>query len=164
MRRAGLSACLAGIAACLGQAAYYYGRLPEQVPSHFGASGAANSWAPKEFFVGLYVGAVALIAVLFLVNAYALQAMPDARINLPNKDYWLAPERRAETFAWLGGMFLWFATATLALFFDMFGQAFRAALSPLPVLPHPKTSIACYVAFAAAWVLALLRRFRRAGA
>ena len=50
---------------CIAQAAYYYPLLPDNVASHFGASGRPDAWASKEFFVKIYLIAVAFVAVLF---------------------------------------------------------------------------------------------------
>src|ERR1700687_3898882 len=47
------------------QIAYYYPQLPDVVASHFGISGAANSWEPKSTFFGLFGFIYALFAVLF---------------------------------------------------------------------------------------------------
>jgi len=73
------------------------GGLPEIVASHFVASGAANGFMPRRFYVGfMLVFVVALPSALVFLPAANLNK-PNARINLPNREYWLAPERRAET-------------------------------------------------------------------
>lgn len=149
-------------AACglnLAQANFYYNRLPERVASHFGADGSPNGWAPKDFFVGLYAGAVVLMAVTLFAASRSVSGKPDNKINLPNKDYWLAPERRAATFAWMTAALEWFGVATFALLFDVFGQAFRFNLDPRGGLAHPGTSLAVYLGFTAVWMTVFLRKF-----
>jgi len=84
-----------------------YARLPARVASHFGPSGAPNGWMPRELFVGIYVFVVVLLGAMMLGTAYTLPRTPDNRVNLPHKEYWLAPERRAETYAWLQNFFFW---------------------------------------------------------
>ncbi len=72
-------------------------RLPALVASHFAGSGTANGFMPHGAYVWLMLGLiVALPATLVLLTSLSI-ASPNARINLPNKDYWLAPERRGET-------------------------------------------------------------------
>jgi hypothetical protein len=44
------------------------------------------------------------LAIEFWVS-HRIANKPDARLILPNKEYWLAPERRAETFAYFDGFF-----------------------------------------------------------
>jgi len=71
--------------------------LPERVGSHFGASGVADGFAPREgyrafmlaFAVGFPLLVVALMSMAFTRSGAAL--------HLPNRDYWLAPERRGTT-------------------------------------------------------------------
>lgn len=76
-------------------------RLPALVASHFGSSGAANGFMPHGAYVGLMLAVVVVLpAAMTLLTSLAI-ANPNARINLPNKDYWLAPERRVETINYL---------------------------------------------------------------
>lgn len=83
-------------------------RLPALVASHFGASGAANGFMSRAaytlFMVAIVIG---LPAFLVLVTWHAI-GHDRARLNLPNRDYWLAPERRVETIAALRLGILWF--------------------------------------------------------
>jgi hypothetical protein len=82
--------------------------LPNLVASHFGAEGAANGFMPRSFYIGfMLVVIIGLPALLVVVTWFALGSS-SARINLPNRDYWLAPERRTETLAtliWLKVLF-----------------------------------------------------------
>lgn len=73
------------------------GSLPDMVASHFAASGAANGFMPHAFYVRFMLAlVVALPAVLVFLPAVGLNS-PKARINLPNREYWLDPARRTET-------------------------------------------------------------------
>ncbi len=77
--------------------AWFYPRLPEQIATHFNGHGVADGWSSKAgFAVGqgcLLVGLSALFAGL----AWLLPRTPVSLINLPHRDYWLAPARRAAT-------------------------------------------------------------------
>lgn len=82
--------------------------LPGLVASHFGASGAANGYMTRTFYMVFMVGfVIGLPALMTFVTWYAV-GTAKARLNLPNRDYWLAPERRAETTAFLRVGVLWF--------------------------------------------------------
>lgn len=75
--------------------------LPQVVASHFGASGIANGLMPRAFYVRFILAiVVALPLSLVFLPSLAL-SNPKARINLPNREYWLAPHRRSETISFL---------------------------------------------------------------
>ena len=143
----------------LALAAYSYARMPAQVASHFDASGAPNGWAPKAVLVSIHAGVVLLLGLLLVATGAALEGFPESRINLPNKDHWLAPERRAETFAWLRSHFDWFGAATFTLLLDLFAQILKMNLGFARGLEHPKVLLVCYVGFSLGWTAVLLRRF-----
>jgi len=75
--------------------------LPEVVASHFGASGSANGFMPRGFYVKFMLGfVVALPLILVWVPNFTFRHSR-IRINLPHREYWLAPERRADTIEFL---------------------------------------------------------------
>ena len=53
----------------------------------------------------LQIGATLGIAALFIGIPRLLKSTPASLINLPNKSYWLAPERREETMDRLASSF-----------------------------------------------------------
>lgn len=75
--------------------------LPPVVASHFIAGGTANGFMPRgtylRFTAGLLVGLPLLIAFLSSITSL----LPARFINLPNREYWLAPIRQADTLAYL---------------------------------------------------------------
>ncbi len=149
------------LALCVLQAFYYYPLLPDRVASHFGASGRPDAWSDKSFFVGLYLAVVGIIAILLPGSGACISKLPDSLINLPNKEYWLAPERRQETFDSLSRYFFWMASATLLLMLDVFHQAFRVHLGKTDRLEHPVASIVLYTVFALVGSLRLIARFSK---
>src|SRR2546425_908938 len=81
---------------------FLYPQLPDPMASHFNASGAATAWMPKSgFFMLIAVVTLAASVPVFLVPM-SMAKLPNDKINLPNKEYWLAPERRIETMQYLG--------------------------------------------------------------
>ena len=77
------------------------GVLPERVASHFGSSGAADSFMSHRgyvtFMLVFVVGMpLAMTGIMTLVFRSAKTSL-----NIPNRDYWLAPTRRADTVAFL---------------------------------------------------------------
>src|SRR5512142_224784 len=82
--------------------------LPALVASHFGASGMANGFMPHDFYVRFMIAFVIGLPTLMVFLTGHVLGSSKARINLPNRDYWLAPERRAETIAFLRAGLIWF--------------------------------------------------------
>ena len=163
MRRSRLPiAVLLGSAAlCAGQALHYAAILPAFVASHFGPNGAPNAWMPRESFILLNLGVVGLLTVLFLGLSILMGSLHAESINLPDKKYWMAPERRQETVDFLAGYFPWFGSATLLLMLDMFRQVFRFNLGFSKTLDHPLASLGVYLFAVLAWMAGFLRRFTR---
>jgi uncharacterized membrane protein len=149
--------------ACVLQGVVHYGQLPQRLPAHFNAQGIATSFAAKNVVIGVYLGGTFLLMLLFLRFGSRLSTVSDRRFKLPNKDYWLAPERSAETLATIARRFHWFGVATLALLFDIFHQIVRVALGYGRTLDHAPWSIGIYGGFALVWVIAFTARFRRTG-
>jgi uncharacterized membrane protein len=107
-----------------------YAQLPDVVASHFNARGVANGWQPKSVFFAFFAGAVGIGAFLTFGVPAIFSRMPIAMINLPNKEYWLAPERRAETQAFLYYYFAWFGCAVLLVVTTAVNYAIEQNLHP----------------------------------
>jgi len=129
--------------------------------SHFAASGAANGWTTKTQFLVTY--AVVLLPALFVEFRLhrKIARTPNKKLNLPNKQYWLAPERRAETFAYFEMFCAWFGCALLLLEVFAMGLAMRANFQSPPRMPTGPivSAIVAFVAFAVISVVTMLRRF-----
>src|SRR5687768_4726464 len=100
----------------LAQSVYYYSALPEKMASHFNAAGEVDGWMSKSSFFIFEGGILLLILAEFTLIPFLIKILPDSLINLPNKDFWLAKERREETFAAIRDYFEWFSILLLALF------------------------------------------------
>jgi uncharacterized membrane protein len=92
-----LAIALFGYAAFLVGMAATYARLPERMASHFGASGVANDWMSRDGYVWFMVGVVTFASLTMIAAFGSIRFLPNAVINIPRRDYWLAPERRDET-------------------------------------------------------------------
>jgi uncharacterized membrane protein len=162
MRRLDLRILLILIILCVAQAAYYYPRLPSSVASHFNVSGQPDSWSSKDSFVLTNLAMIAGTSIVCLGIASLLRRIPVSWINLPNKDYWLAPERKDDTLSTLSMDFGWLACATVALLIAMFQITIMANLSTDKTLGNTSwLFIGLYLAFTAIWIVRLLRRFAR---
>ena len=140
------------------------GAMPEIVASHFVVGGVANGFMPRRQYVGFMVFVVVLVpSLLFFVGRLASR-LPVQFINLPNKQYWLAPERRAATLTSLGNFGVWAAYATLGLLCLVHWFVVRANLQQPPRLEQAPLVGAMSLFFVALFVgmMILLRRFFRA--
>ena len=81
------------------QTAYYYPLLPETMASHFNFKGTANGWMAREMFFLLEYGVILMIYASMALSAWYMNRYPE-KMNMMNKDYWPAPERRDETIAY----------------------------------------------------------------
>jgi uncharacterized membrane protein len=152
---------LALTAATLVQMAWYYPRLPVRMASHFDAAGQVNAFMPKDAFFAVQLVVMGLMAVTFLLVPALITRLPPSMINLPNKDYWLAPARRAHTAQKLQSFLVGFGNAMLLFLLLVFGEAMRANLLPRP---HLSSRIWVLLVFLGAWVIywtvRLVRAFR----
>jgi len=91
-------------------------QLPARVATHFGVNGVPNGWETQAGYVRftLIFGAVVPAFVLgtFLIIRYC----NGWGLNVPNKDYWLAPERRGQTFAFIQRQGIRLAVLMIAFF------------------------------------------------
>jgi hypothetical protein len=82
-------------------------------------------------------------------------------INLPNKDYWLAPERRAHTAQKLQSSLVGFGNVMLLFLLLVVRETMRASLLPHPHLPNRiLVLLLLLVAWSIYWTVRLVRAFR----
>ena len=144
------------------QSIYYLPKLPETVASHFNFSGHPDGWTSKNLFVWINLGAFVVVAAVILGLSYFLPKMKDSTMNMPNKEYWLAPERRDVTLSHLTNRILWFGSATLLFLIGVMHLIFRVNLGQSDRLEWPFFVISVtYLVITVAWAIQLLYRFKR---
>jgi len=154
---------LAVVLASLAHTVYFYPQLPERMASHFNASGQPDGWSTPAAFVFFDLGVTALLAAVFLLLPLFLARVPTRWWNLPNKDYWLAPERRDQTVRLVRTQMLWFGAATLALLAIVKHLAIQANLMETPHL-STRTMVylmGLYFGFVAVWTVRFIMMFYR---
>lgn len=158
-----LAIALIGYGGFLAGMAATYRRLPEVVASHFNGSGAPNAWTPRDSYVWMMIGIVTFVVVLMAGTFVMVRVLPKGLINLPNRDYWLAPERRAETSRTLGRYGLVMA-GLVSLFFLAIHLLVVSANKSQPVMLSSNVwwLLAAFLATTGVMLLALFRRFSRA--
>lgn len=144
----------------LGQLGFYYPQLPEQVASHFNHLGEPDGWMSKINFMIFEVVLLGFIVGLFALIAFSFEKTPVGLLNLPNKDYWLAPERRAETFRVLKDTLAVMQIALLAMFISINQMVFRANIEQTNLSNASWLVIGAFVAFTFFWIYKLNRKFK----
>ncbi len=143
------------------EAARQWNSAPSRVPSHFDAAGRPNSWASRDEFFLIQVGVTLLIAALFLGIPRLLKSTPASLVNLPNKGYWLAPERREETMDRLASSFEVFACATVLFLLVVFELTSLASRSGNLATNYFLPVLVSYLVFSAGWTVVLIRTFAK---
>ena len=144
----------------IGQIIYYYPNLPEQMASHFNAFGEPDSWMSKSNFM-IFEGVILfLIIAEFTLLPKLIEKTPTSLINLPNKDYWLADERRAETFSIFQHYFEWFSVGLLGLFIAINELVFRANLAKQNLSNSDWIVLIAFLLFVAIWLVKFIRQFK----
>jgi uncharacterized membrane protein len=116
--------------ACLLMMAYYYPQMPRRMASHFAADGRANGWQSREAFFVLMLLVASMSAIVAFLGPQQIAARSNARINLPHRDYWLAPERRDQTMLFISATMAWFACGILFVLISGAFLALQANLAP----------------------------------
>lgn len=138
-----------------------YAQLPPVMASHFDARGVPNGWQPKELFFTFLVGSLVIAAILTFAVPLLMEVLPTSLINLPNKEYWLAPERRAESIGFFQTQFAWFGCALLFFMMFAFEFAIRANFRDRPQMDSSSFVIAlvAFILFALISTLRMMKRF-----
>ena len=138
-----------------------YAQLPQLVASHFDAHGHPNGWQTKPMFFAFFLGSILIAWLVGFLIPSLISRMPADLINLPNKQYWLAPERKADTLAELQRTFGWFGCALLLVVTTAVNYAIAQNLNG-PSIGVPVLLVAVLVGFAVfttVWSIRMVRRF-----
>lgn len=75
--------------------------LPPMVATHFIAGGAANGFMPLAMYFGFTITVLVGLPLFIALLSGSITLLPTRFINLPDREYWLAPERQADTLLYL---------------------------------------------------------------
>lgn len=139
----------------------YYPLMPEKMATHFGAGGEANGWMGRDEFLLFFCGLCAFLMAMMLLMPKLIGLFPDSMINMPNKEYWLAPERRASSMALIGAHMAWLAVLVLGLMMAILHLTFQANLMPKPRLEGAAIGFAMggFILCMLLWLVAFIRAF-----
>jgi len=90
-----------------------YSDLPAKVASHFDLLGRPNGWMSRNSCVCFTLGLGIVVPAFIIVMMGGAGRIPVSFINLPHRDYWLAPERRRAALSILLRYSLWLSCLTV---------------------------------------------------
>jgi uncharacterized membrane protein len=136
--------------------------LPPMVAAHFDGAGLPTTFMTRalyaKFVFAMGVGfPIAMVALLSAVYSRA------SDMKMPNRDYWLAPERIAQTRALLISHAVWFGCLMVAMVCYMHWLIISAHRSVPVRLSNQMVmgGLLVFMAVAIGWIVGLLRTFRR---
>lgn len=113
----------------LAQAVFYFPVLPETISTHFDELGRPNGLAGKTVFFALEAVLLAVLVGEALLVPSVLARMPDSRLRIPNRGYWLEGERRSLLFARISSHFEALGVVLMVFFIAANQLLFRANLA-----------------------------------
>jgi hypothetical protein len=139
------------------------GSLPSVVASHFDASGTANAFMPSGTYARgmlvVLIGVPGLTAFL----PFALARMGGRGLNIPNREYWLAPERIEESLVFLQQHCLVFASGLVVFLSYVHWLVVQANLRQPPLLSTSAivAGLGVFLCATIVWLVVLYARFRK---
>lgn len=159
--------CVLVLAAMVVTTAFVLGTtsaLPDRVATHFGPGGLADGWMTPQGY-RVYMLAFALGFVPFIVAMVGLlpRAFPGA-VSVPNRTWWLAPERREATLAFLLGHACRLGVLMAAMLAGVHWLVLEANQATPPRLATAPfvTLLVAFLVLLGMWLVAIYRRFRAA--
>ena len=143
--------------------AFYYPQLPDKIASHFSGGGKADNWSAKQSFFIVSAVILLLNIGIFIVLPWGLERFKVIKISVPNKDYWLAPERIGEFYSFFASRMCWFGIINLLFGAAVMHLVFLANLESVQVLDNSTflLSLAGYFIFVIIWLVSFFLKFRK---
>jgi serine/threonine-protein kinase len=137
-------------------------QLPERVATHFGFNGYPDRWSTRSSAIALMGGFGLGLPLLMVAFAFAVRFIPDNLFNMPNREYWLAPERRQATFAFFSRQMVWLACLLVCFMAGLNWLTIQANISTPVRMPTGLLFwiLGGFLAALAIWIVTFLNRFR----
>ncbi len=136
--------------------------LPPVVASHFDLSGTPDATMPRDQFTNLFLAIMVLTSGLMALLPTLIAKLPPQMINIPNRMYWLAPDRIVETKQILQAYLLIFASKLCCFMAVIFWLIVQAHLHNPPQLSaqYVMAATGVFVLMTILWSLKLSARFK----
>ena len=140
---------------------YTTGYLPDTVATHFDGMNRANGWMSRQGYLLFTLGFVIGIPALIGFSVGALPRRFPQWTNVPNRDYWFAPERREESLRYLNAHGKRLGCLIVMMMLGIHYTILVANHTRPPTLPL-STFTSILIGFSLAlvwWIVRLYRRF-----
>jgi len=128
--------------------------------SHTGPGGQPDGWMSRAAYLWAMVGSELAIMAPLVLLSLSLARTRGRSWSIPHKEYWLAPERRAETIAHLQGQLLWLAVLLQVGMMVLWQAGIDSNVAASPVIPGSFLfKIAVVGAVVLVWLVRYGRRF-----
>lgn len=136
--------------------------LPERVAMHYGAGGRPDRWGSSESLLNVMFLMSGVVVVCCHGIAAFIARLPVSMFNLPDRDYWLSPERADATRNAIATRLVVFGHLSLLFTCGLTHVSLAANLSsPVRLPPSFGYGLAAYLVLVVVWVVLLWRRFQR---
>ncbi len=153
---------IALIALSVLQSFYYYPQMPEIVASHYDSIGEPNGWSKKTGFFALYLLILLMNAVIFIFAPRWIASCANFGLTIPNRKYWLTPERVQQTRLFFQQQMLIMGLVNLAFAIDVAQMLIQANLEPQPRLgDNIFWALFVYLLAFSVWLIHFFLRFRK---
>ncbi|MFN7114188.1 MAG: hypothetical protein ACK4PK_07480 [Alphaproteobacteria bacterium] len=155
--------CLGCFAAALLQMDHYLPQLSGRMAVRFDLDGRPIGWMSKDGFTVYYLCLLAFVVGSFVAVGLLAGRIPPRLLGIPHRDYWLAPERRAESLRYLKEFHLWTGAFAGLFIVGMMEMVFKINLDDIPRLDnrlfYSATGAFCFTVLVA--VLIICWRFKK---
>ena len=150
------------IALATAQTVYYYPLMPEVVASHFDGLGAANGWSSRNGFFSLYSAMLALLVFVFIYIPRWSEKRTSFGMKIPNRKYWLAPERLEQTRKFFRRQMLIMGVVHLSLAIFSVQLVIMANFDQVPLLHQSIAwALGFYFVILIGWLIHFFLHFRK---
>ncbi len=140
----------------------FHMELPDMVAIHFGEDGLPDSWVSSSNNFLIWSLFHVVFVTFFLAVPVFLNKLPADLINLPNREYWLAPDKREKTLLEMETRFNVFGAFLNVTFMALGILNFNANKSdPVQMNENSILTIGLFVLiFVILWIRAFYARFK----
>ena len=142
---------------------FYASSLPAEVAVHFGQGGYPNGWLNSE--IHQLINSLILIgnSIIFLSVNTIFKRVPMKYISFPNKEYWLAEERKNDSMKMISNWMAFFGLATNLFLLGVFHLVYLANQVHPPRLNEDLflKLMGIYSILLIGWLILLFKKFNK---
>jgi uncharacterized membrane protein len=137
--------------------------LPPRVATHFGHGGYANGYMSRDGYLAFMLALTTLVPLVVVAMVGFVPRIAASNIKGPQRAYWLAPERRAASLAWIANHACWMGVTLAGLLLGMHLLTVQANLVTPPRLAETAfvPLLGVFLAAIVAWIAIMVAHFRR---